>query len=297
METVAIEQKQEVCLDGLVHYELNSGILPIVDIGMYESILSPNIWDDDALENLHGEYGDAGHDLACLGDFDTEEYEKKVVSAAMGVIEDYAMLILEQYGVAAIKNGRVWSPKYYNFETDNLDFTVYLTDDFMDKFHENMKRFRTNPFLQKYIEDHWWSRSGFSSFMPQSMDEIEDFDSDPVRCLACYLTFALLTEGYYSNFEDGRTILEIHYRVNDDFPVGCCHAYLYCSEEWARVYNDNAKMDELYWDAFHALGHPWNKHKQEDYNLCSTIKNEAQQLVVWATDKGYSPQDLREMCA
>lgn len=297
MNTVSIKKQESVNLDELRRLELCGSLCTLVDVGMYDSLISPDYWEDFALENLIEDYGDAGRNLACFGDFDWDGYKEVVQSHAADIIDEYAMPILNDYGIAAIKVVGIYSPREYNFTTDELNFDVYLSEDFDAKFAENMKRFRKNPSLQKYIEDHWWSRSGFLSFMPKSMDEIASFEDD-VRSLACYMTFALLTEGYWNNFYRDRTDWELFERLNTD---ECCtdftHVYLYCSEEWAQVYNDNDRMDELYWDAFHALGHPWNNHSYKDYNLCTREDNEALQLVIWATDMGYSPQDLREMCA
>lgn len=297
MNTVSIKKPESVNLDKLRRLELCGSLCPLVDVGMYESIISPSYWEDCARDNLIEDYGDAGLQLACFGDFDWDGYKKVVQSHAADIIDEYAMPILNDYGIAAIKVVGIYSPREYNFTTDELNFDVYLSEDFDAKFAENMKRFRKNPSLQKYIEDHWWHRSGFHSFMPKSMDEIASFEDD-VRCLACYMTFALLTEEYWNNFYEDRTDWELFERLNTD---ECCtdftHVYLYCSEEWAQVYNDNIRMDELYWDVFHALGHPWNNHTYKDDNLCTHEDNEALQLVIWATDMGYSPQDLREMCA
>lgn len=296
MKTTVIEQKQDLTLEELRCYELCGSLCPLVDVGMYESLISLSNWEDDAMYNLIEDYGEAARAFACFGDCDVKGYHKVVQRNAAEIIDEYAMPILESYGVAAIKVMGIWSPREYNFTTDELNFDVYLKDDFMEKFKENMKRFRSNPSLQKYIEDHWWSRSGFISFMPQSMSEIASFE-DEERCLACYLTFALLTEGYWENFSEGRTDLELYEKLSTN---ECCtsytNVYLYCSEEWAKIYNDNARMDELYWDVFHALGRPWKNHERKNWDLNCSPGNEAAELVVWATDMGYSPQDLRELC-
>ena len=297
MKTTRIKNLESVNLDKLRRLELCGSLCPLVDVGMYDSLISPDYWEDCAYGNLIEDYGEAARDFVCFGYFDWDGYKKVVQNHAADIIDEYAMPILNDYGIAAIKVVGIYSPREYNFTTDELNFDVYLSEDFEEKFAENMKRFRKNPSLQKYIEEHWWSRSGFHSFMPQSMDEIASFEDD-VRCLACYMTFALLSEGYWDNFSEKRTDWELYERLNTD---ECCtdfsHVYLYCSEEWAKVYNDNAKMDELYWNAFHALDHPWGNHEQKNHDLCTCPKNEAQQLIVWATDMGYSLQDLREMCA
>ena len=295
METTVIEKGKSVNFKELEGYELGGSLCPLVDVGMYESLLSPSVWEDMAHENLMEDYGDTARDLVCFGNFDVEGYEKVIQEQASDIIEEYAMPILENYGVASIKVTGIWSPREYNFTTDRLEFDVYLKEDFKETFKKNMERFRKNASLQKYIEDHWWHRNGFYSFMPQSMSEIASFE-DEERCLACYLTFALLTEGYWDNFCEGRTDLELYERLSAN---ECCtdyaDVYLYCSEEWAKVYNDNARMDELYWDVYHAIGHPWSNHKYKDLNLCCSPSNGALELVVWAMDMGYSPQDLRKM--
>ena len=297
METTTIEQQKSEDLEGLRCYELNSSLCKLVNVGMYNSLISPEAREEDAQENLIEEFGDAGRDLVCFGKFDMDEYKKDVQRCAAEIIDEYAMPILENYGVAAIKTTGIWSPKYYNYETDQLDFNVYLADDFDEKFKENMDRFRTNPALKQYIKDHWCNRPGFFSYMPRSMDDIASF-RDEERCLACYLTFALLTEGYWDNFPEQRSDLELYYKLGDW--VSCmdyADVYLYCSEEWAKIYDDRLRMKDLCRKVSLALGHPWENHQRENMDLGCRPDNEAAKLVIWATDKGYSPKDLLGLCA
>lgn len=293
-----IKKEETINLESLKSLELSSCLCrTLIDVGMYNTVLDAGLWEDDDLENLHEDYGDAGWTFRCLGDFDLEGYKKLLVKVSQEIMDELAMPILRDYGIAAIKAKSIWSPKYYNYKTDTLDFDVYLADDFHEKFEKNMERFRENESLQEYIEDNWWHRSGFVSFMPKSMDEIASF-KDEERYLACYITFALLVGGYKGQMIEDDVQLEMHYRLNDYSPTEYCNAYLYCSEEWAELYNGKSELEAMIRTATAKLGTPWETHEMKDnLNFMGDIETEADRFIVWATDMGYTPQALRTLCA
>lgn len=293
-----IKEQETISLEGLKRYELNSSTCRILmDVGMYNSLLDPMLWTEDEEYNLYEGYGDAGEVFKCIGCFDIEGYKKMLAEVSQEVIDEYAMPILRDYGIAAIKAVGIDSPKYYNYSTDTLDFDVYLTDDFRQKFTENMERFRENESLQEYIEENWWHRSGFVSFMPKSMDEIASF-KDEDRCLACYITFALLVGGYKNNFPEERVDLEMHYQVNDRCPSVFSNVYLYCSDEWAELFNEESELKIMIRETTQKIGAPWKTHEMKDCtDFEGNIETEAARFIVWATDMNYTPQDIRSLAA
>ena len=291
-----IKEKQVQDLECLKRYELTSELCPLVDVGTYDTILSPSNWDDDALYNLEEDHSKAAKTFACLDGFDWEGYKGMLTRVSQDIIDTYAMPILRKYGVEAIKAVKVWSPMEYNFQNDQLYFDVYVADNFREIFDVCMKEFAEDEKLNDYIRKHYRSCSGFISFMPQSMREIAEFD-DEVRCLACYLTFALLVEDYWSWFTDHDSQCEVYELIScNECPTDFCHAYLYCSDEWAKLYNNDVELNNLIWGVYYKIGRPWERHEMKDVcDFCGHIETEADRFIVWATDMGYSPDDLREM--
>ena len=283
-------------LEFLERFELTSAICPIVDIGVYDTILSADLLEEDALYNLKEDYHELVDVFGCLGSFDWKQYNEMILNASKSIIDDSVMPILSKYGAAAIKAVEIWNPKEYNHSNSQLYFDVYVVENFHEIFNKNMKEFAKNEMLIEFMRKRYRSYSGFVSFMPQSMDEVAQFE-DKERCLACYLTFALLVEGYFNQFGEYDSMYEVYDRIHTyDCPVACCNAYLYCSDEWAAIYRNDVVLNNLIWDVYYKIGRPWETHEMKNIlDFCGNINTEADRFVVWATDMGYSPQDLLGM--
>jgi hypothetical protein len=96
-------------------------------------------------------------------EFDSNSYRNTIVECFVHTLENH----LPDW-VEAIENPELWSPRYYNFQTDKIYVTLILTDDWKNKvvdfFEENAE------WLRKRIKEDWTSRSGFTSFMENDYD-------------------------------------------------------------------------------------------------------------------------------
>lgn len=295
--------KTDVCMDrlesvkGLRCVLLNTNIFPVVDVGMYNSFLSPSLYEENEKDHYVQMHRGAA-EFVCLGDFKWNRYKDAVVEAAMNYIEAYAMDRLRQYGVATIRPKGINSPKEYNFSDDSLDLYVYLTPDFDVRMRGHIADMRKNPSLQCYIEEHYWSKSGFWSWMPKSFDEIEAME-DEERCVGAYLTLALLQEGYWSRYgrdEDDSNMCiadAVSCAYGDEF----CNIYLYVSDELLALYRDDAALNNLLWDVYFRIGRPWRGHKPKNSDYVGECKCEAVEFLLWAADNEYSLADLRAIAA
>lgn len=109
--------------------------------------------------------------------------------------------MLKKYGVTAFQPLDIWHPRFYNFQTDELDFQIEVADDFEVRMRENVARFKAEDdgTMQAYINNHWKTRDGFWSHMPESFDEIitpEKYSCHIEQRVGAYLTLCLLKEGW-----------------------------------------------------------------------------------------------------
>jgi len=174
---------------------LNTGILPIVNVGMYESLLSPsNIFDDwlpssgitafmtkdeiDYCEN------------ASWYHFDTEAYKKLVAKYAMEFVTDFFEKIKDIVNVTLYQNVQIFSPTEYNIRSDTLDFEIEINEIELKKVKEATL---DNQNFFNWLKRTYRSYPGFICFMPNSKDSFtEDIEGGDIeRGLAAYFTFLL----------------------------------------------------------------------------------------------------------
>lgn len=96
-------------------------------------------------------------------EFDSNSYRNIIVECFVHTLKSH----LPDW-VETIENPELWSPRYYNFQTDKIYVTLTLTDDWRNKvvdfFEENAE------WLRKRIKEDWTSRSGFNSYMENDYD-------------------------------------------------------------------------------------------------------------------------------
>lgn len=198
-----------------MNYKLNTGLLPIVDVCMYGGLLDPanieSAYNDFERYNCE-EDGTEFHYV----DLDYDKFDMAVLEIAAGYIKGEVMPILSKYGVKNIQTLGIYHPREYNFETDQLDFDIELSDDFEEQMRENIVKFQKEDDgrMQQYIDDHWKSYDGFWSYMPESFDEIlypRKYSCHTEQRIGAYLTLCLLKEGWTREddyLESGERIYE-----------------------------------------------------------------------------------------
>lgn len=295
---ITIDQaiKKPTNLEELRCYNINTCICPVIHVGTYQTLLGEPCDEDD--KNSWAEVMEYPENLVYEEGFDFKKWLGYIKDEANDILQSDIISTLKPYGIEWLQATGMWSPKYYNFENDQMDFDVYLSKDFDRIFHENMAKFRENPSLQEYIEDHYWSRSGFWSWMPKSMDEIESFE-DEERCLSAYIMFCMLVEGKEEDM-DGE--FDYSYRIWEYLHENakgeeCCDWRCYADDDLVHFYTRHpTDFNELLWDIFYKVGHKW-KNYEPKHRWKANPENDAERFICWATDQGYSLEDLRELCA
>lgn len=147
-------------------FETNTNIWPCCWPGTYDGPLSyESLWQDYAMQDEEEGY------IVC-DDYDFGAFKEAVVSEAQGVFDDYEPL--KGDGVIKVHVTGMGSPREYNFMTDWLEFRVDVEDDFLDRAEKVIFSDENIDKSREYIQDHFCSRDGFISYMPDSVEEIRD---------------------------------------------------------------------------------------------------------------------------
>ena len=202
---------------------LNTDILPIVNVGMYESLLSPsNIfsgWQSSLgiTETMTKDEADYCEN-ASWNYFDTDRYKSLVAKYAMEFIADFFQKINDIATVTLCENAQIRSPKEYNHKSDTLDFSIEIDENEVQKIKDATK---DNQTFYTWLRNTYQSHPGFISFMPNSKDSFnEDIEgSDMERGLAAYFTFLLRTHLGCSGEEEFGNDYFLHEKISSNHSI------------------------------------------------------------------------------
>lgn len=276
-------------------YDLNSNLFPCVCVAMYETILSPSFYEDSLND---------GEEEFYYNTVDLDDWKKALTIAAEAYIQNNVIESLRNYGCIKIEATGIWSPKHYNYHTDELNMKVMMDANWKSLMKEHVESWRGRKNVESYIRDNWYSCSGFVSFMPKSLDEVLSED-DEDRQLASYLTLAMLVEGTLKPAGD---IMEcLYYDIESDSNrINVIEEYYNNSleaEKILKLWYDDLSWNELYWRLRDKIGHPWSHDKEsgslegkKDY-YSFNADSDGKRLLFWAVRKGYTVDDLYSLAA
>lgn len=290
--------------NNLESFNLNSELFPCVSVAMYGTELSPVEYESDQCNSM-------AYDRETLFNYyhlDYDTWKQEILERATVFIKDNVLPRFKKYGVNDIQVEKIWSPRYYNFHNDELEFTVYMESDWRATMHRYLDEFRrsqSDKFVD-YILKHFHSCSGFCSLMPTSFPEIEAF-ADEDRCMAAYLTLCLLNEDCINyanesrediyewlsgNTSAGSEINMLSEYLNDDDNEG---------ESYVDLYNNDYALSNLYHDLLARKGYVWRGYNElsgkVDPSVQLQAKNDAMRMIFWAVNNGYTVADLKAMAA
>ncbi len=168
--------------------ELSTGLLPIIDVNMYNSELdSDNILRDPEIMSLDGgrKYWDY---------FDNNLYEKFILERAEKYIDQEIVNEFKELnlGIVGIKVIKIDSPREYNHRGDQLDYDLLTTSHFTQQLFADIEK-QNQAELNNFLHETFKSYSGFVSFMPQNIDDLYEKlnGRDNDMGVAAYLTYKL----------------------------------------------------------------------------------------------------------
>jgi len=197
--------------------KLNTNLFPIISVSMYNTFLDPSQFFDRGQIDDDKEEGYIFFDSNYFDDnFDNDEYQKAVQERA-----DYFLTgSHEANGIEIeIQTGEIYSPKYYNFATDNIELNVKFSK---PKVRQYAKA--NEGAFDFFLNKHFTSYDGFHSHTANNFEQwLEDFNNDNVQSIGAVLTFIFQDE-----MED----------FKNDF-YNCCFESLFYSE-----FVDTTAIDE-----------------------------------------------------
>lgn len=273
--------------------ELNSSICPLVDFTTYDRLLSASYLEDMSRD--------------CLGDFETVTVDQSDVDACImkkicEYMQDDIAPALAEYGVKSFSVGDIYKPKEYNFYHDSFAFTAEMEEDwkaraiaFLDKNSDDEK-------LHCYISDNWKSCDGFLSLMPESMEELKEglrvFETSfsDVYLLGAYLTLAGIVSEAKVSFDVFEEDVYDYILSYTDITASYC----YIPKDWLELYNDDAAVDELYYNLLDKIGHVWRgMNAIYDTQSCESYdcNDNASRMIAWAMKNNISVEDTQDIAA
>ena len=283
--------------DGEV-YNMTSGLFPCVCVAMYETLLSPSVFEESIND---------GEDEFYYDTVDFDDWKKSLTEAAQDYLNDSVIDMLRNYGLIDIKALEIWSPKYYNYHQDELVMDITMQKDWQRIMAEKVAVWQDRDDVKKYISKYWHSYSGYVNLMPESLDEVLT-ERDEDRQLAAYLTLALVAEGV--NLDCYDIMEDLYYRM-DDFSdyhrVNVVEEYYsdsYEAQELISLWNNDLKWNELYWDLFNKIGSPWSHDKdcerldgKKDCCFGWQADSDGKRMLFWAVKQELTVKDLQDMAA
>lgn len=279
-------------------YNMTSGLFPCVCVAMYETILSPTFFEEHMNE---------GEDEFYYNTVNSDDWEKALTEAAQDYLDDSIIDVLRNYGVLSIEAEGIWSPQYYNYNTDQLVMDITMVHDWQEIMTGKVAAWQQNDDVKSYIREHWRSYSGFVNFMPETLDEVLTED-DEERQLAAYLTLALVAEGVDMN--RGNMIEDLYWRMEgfsdyerknviEEYYDDVCEA-----EKLMELWNNDDNWNELYWNLREKIGSPWRRDSRYDSldgikDCFSTFNadSDGKRMLFWAVKNEMTVEELYRMAA
>jgi len=176
--------------------QINSNLFKIINVGMYNSRLSPeNLFDDytvnqdyeDGYINVDSEY----YNDHWNNDLFTIRIEELAGEFLDGTIENHGIEI-------TIEAGDIYSPKFYNFKTDNIDLNVTYNKHKVLRYAKDHQ-----DEFEAFLKDNYSSYDGFMSFTAnnyiQWLNEFRDNDQTAVGAVLNFI-FSDSLEDYHESF-------------------------------------------------------------------------------------------------
>ena len=178
---------------------INTNLFPIIHVGMYDTILSPENMFDDYQINEDFENGDFDMSVEDYWEkFDFKKFSNEIQHQA----DNFLSGKHEAEGITIkIEVGELYSPRFYNFETDQVELTVDYDKDAILLFAQNNKED-----FNMFLKENYSSYDGFSSSTANSYTEwLEDFTNDNVQSIGAILSFIFKDEmeDYQNRFLGG----------------------------------------------------------------------------------------------
>lgn len=179
-------------VQGVLTVELNTNLVKRIFNGTYENIWGEYEEEDDNGKNRYMEYN-----------FDS------LMKSIQQAYVNNAKTVKDELNVSFITDIRFgkgwWSPSYYNFSTDRLEFEADIDT---EKLNKTLEDLANDSSFEEWLHSHYSSRDGFWSFTPNNYKELrteieeqgEHFEQ-ALGALITYLSRHLDNRDFYNSIE------------------------------------------------------------------------------------------------
>ena len=177
--------------------KLNTEILPLLQMEMYGTAIDPN----EVSQNFYDGLDDEDPRTSETEHFNFDAYCADVKKLAQKTMDDWIMPLLKPRDIKSITFTDWFHPTDHFQAEDSLDMIVELEDGW-EEYAKMLLRtifdqsaaiaaeykargvddWEDADWVQKYIKDHYVSREGFISLMPNTYEDIVKFNDE--RCYA-----------------------------------------------------------------------------------------------------------------
>jgi len=200
--------------------KLTTNLLPIVNVGMYDSLLSPDnlINDYNIDEDKDNEYINYDSTEYWTNLFDISKFRAKILTLATEYIKDEIKPILTglKLGISDIETVSINSPKFYNFENDMLYFDLIVEDQFNNNIIDKINNLSTDELnrFNAYLKDNYSSYDGFVSFTSNnSLDVINNVLNYDERDISAFLNWYVFD--FLNEIDENDWIQYVHENISD----------------------------------------------------------------------------------
>ena len=184
--------------------KLTTNLFPIVNVGMYDSLLSPEnlINDYEIDEDKDNEYIKFDSNEYWSNLFDISKFRAEILTLATDYIKDEIKPILTglKLGISDIETVSINSPRFYNFECDELYFDLIVEDQFNNNIIDKINNLSTDELIRfnTYLKDNYSSYDGFVSFTSNNsldvINNVKNYDERDISAFLNWYVFDFLNE-------------------------------------------------------------------------------------------------------
>ena len=184
--------------------KLTTNLFPIVNVGMYDSLLSPEnlINDYEIDEDKDNEYIKFDSNEYWSNLFDISKFRAEILTLGTDYIKDEIKPILTglKLGISDIETVSINSPRFYNFECDELYFDLIVEDQFNNNIIDKINNLSTDELIRfnTYLKDNYSSYDGFVSFTSNNsldvINNVKNYDERDISAFLNWYVFDFLNE-------------------------------------------------------------------------------------------------------
>lgn len=172
--------------------DLSDNILPIVSVAMYGTRLDPENWAENYFERLDddGITYDRSKER-----FDRDAWDLRIIDLVSATIQEEWLPMMKKYGIVGAVGFSIHHPHYYNFENDELYFSLDVEDGWREKILARFKEaWENSEEVRNYAKENYTSYDGFTSWTSNTYEELSQMKT--MQDIAAVIFLVSLYDGF-----------------------------------------------------------------------------------------------------